>query len=116
MEARSVQMKSLDSPDGSWTFLDGSERSSVELGTTAIGRGVFRPGWRWSEHVQPLSNRDSAEHIGYVISGRLAVRGVDGTEAELGPGDAFVAAPGHDAWVLGDEPCVALDFTPRERD
>ena len=106
----SVEAKSLDSPDAAWVFLDKSERVAVQLRTAAIGRGVYRPGWRWSEHVQPLSGRESAEHIGYVISGRMAVRAKDGREVEVGPGEAFIAAPGSDAWVLGGEPCVALDF------
>jgi quercetin dioxygenase-like cupin family protein len=52
----------------------------------------------------------ASEHVGYVISGRMRVRARDGTELEVGPGEAFIAAPGHDAWVVGDEPCVALDF------
>jgi uncharacterized cupin superfamily protein len=50
-------------------------------------------------------------HTGYVVSGRERVRMADGTEAELGPGDAFVIGPGHDAWVIGAEPCVTLDFS-----
>jgi len=106
-------VKQLASPDASWTFLDGSERIAVEIGPVAIGRGVYRPGWRWSEHVQPLTGKESQEHVGYVLSGRMTVRAQDGTEAEVGPGDAFVAAAGHDAWVLGEEPCVALDFEVR---
>jgi uncharacterized cupin superfamily protein len=105
-----VEAKNLGSPDASWTFLDESERSAVHLGRITIGRGVYRPGWRWSEHAQPLSGKNSAEHVGYVISGRIAVRAHDGTEVELGPGDAFVVGPGHDAWVVGNEPCVAMDF------
>jgi quercetin dioxygenase-like cupin family protein len=82
----------------------------VNLEGVTIGRGVYKPGWRWSQHVQPLLGKQSSAHTGYVISGRMVVRASDGTEAELGPGDAFVAAENHDAWVLGDEPCVALDF------
>ena len=107
-EPRSVEAKSLDSPDAAWPFLDESERVAVQLRQAEIGRGVYRPGWRWSEHVQPLFGSESEEHIGCVISGRMAVRAKDGTEVEVG--EAFIAAPGHDAWVLGDEPCVALDF------
>jgi quercetin dioxygenase-like cupin family protein len=106
----SVEAKSLDSPDAAWAFLDESERVAVRLRKTAIGRGVYRPGWRWSEHAQPLSGSESEEHIGYVISGRMAIRARDRTEIEVGPGDAFIAASGHDAWVVGEEPCVALDF------
>jgi quercetin dioxygenase-like cupin family protein len=111
-EPWSVEAKSLASPDAASAFLDKSERVAVRLRDVAIGRGVYQPGWRWSQHVQPLSGQESEEHIGYVISGRMAVRAKDGTEVEVGPGDAFIAAPGHDAWVVGDEPCVALDFIP----
>jgi quercetin dioxygenase-like cupin family protein len=107
---QAVDAKSLDSPDATWTFLDESKRSVVNLGSVAVGRGNYRPGWRWSQHVQPLSGKDSAEHVGYVISGRMRVRANDGTEVEVGPGEAFIAGPGHDAWVVGDECCVALDF------
>ena len=110
MKSSSVEVKALDSPDAVWTFLDESERVAVQLGKAAIGRGVYRPGWRWSRHAQPLSGSESEEHIGYVISGRMAVRGKDGTEVEVGPGEAFIAAAGSDAWVVGEEPCVALDF------
>jgi len=107
-----VAVKSLEAPDASWTFLDDSRRGAVQFARVAIGRGVYRPGWRWSEHVQPISGKSSEEHIGYVLSGRLGVRDVDGNEADVGPGEAFVVAAGHDAWVVGDEPCVALDFIP----
>jgi uncharacterized cupin superfamily protein len=114
VESSHVAVKGLDSPDAAWTFLDESERGAVNLGHVAIGRGVYRPGWRWSEHVRPIAGKESAEHVGYVISGRMRVRAKDGTEVEVGPGEAFIAAAGHDAWVLGDEPCVALDFVANE--
>jgi quercetin dioxygenase-like cupin family protein len=107
-----VAVKNLDTPDAKWTFLDDSRRGAVQFERVAIGRGVYRPGWRWSQHVHPISGKQSEEHIGYVISGRMRVRGADGSEVDVGPGEAFVAAPGHDAWVLGDEPCLALDFVP----
>jgi quercetin dioxygenase-like cupin family protein len=105
-------VKHLATPDASWTFLDDSERGAVQFDNVAIGRGEYKPGWRWSQHVGPISGKESEEHIGYVISGRLRVRDAEGNEADVGPGDAFVAAAGHDAWVIGDEPCVALDFIP----
>jgi uncharacterized cupin superfamily protein len=110
MDSSQVAAKSLDHPDTAWTFLDDSERGAVQLGDVTIGRGLYRSGWRWSEHVQPLSGKDSDEHVGYVISGRMRVRSKDGRELDLGPGDAFVAGPGHDAWVIGGDPCIALDF------
>ena len=105
-----VVAKHLDEPDGSRVFLDGSRRNEVALGTVAIGRGVYLPGWRWSEHAGPQTDTDSAAHVAYVVSGRMKVRGADGLEVEIGPGAAFKAPPGHDAWVVGDAPCVALDF------
>ena len=66
-----------------------------------------------SEHVKPLAGTDScqAPHTGYVLSGRMGVRMDDGAEAEVGPGDAFVISPGHDAWTVDDEPCILLDFS-----
>src|SRR5262245_50028851 len=112
MDSSQVTAKSLDSPDAVWRFLDASERGAVQLGPVSIGRGVYRPGWRWSEHVRPLRGRESDEHIGYVISGRLRIRSREGVEVDIGPGEAFVAASGHDAWVVGGDPCIALDFTP----
>jgi hypothetical protein len=110
-ESPSVERKRpAISDDAVSTFLDGSERCVVRVGEAWIGHGVYRPGWRWSEHVRPMVGKDSAAHIGYVVSGRMGVRGFDGEETEVSAGDAFYAAPGHDAWVIGDEPCVALDF------
>jgi mannose-6-phosphate isomerase-like protein (cupin superfamily) len=108
----SVIAKSLQGPDGSRAFLDDSRRDLVTLGTVTVGRGVYRPGWRWSVHARQLAEEGSAAHVGYIVSGRMIIRGPDGVEVEVGPGDAFEAPPGHDAWVLGDEPCVALDFAP----
>jgi predicted RNA-binding protein with PIN domain len=105
-----VERKSLDAPDRKQVFLDGSERVVVEVGGALIGRGVYRPGWRWSEHVRPLVGRVSAPHTGYVLSGRMVVRASGGSEVEVGPRDAFCVGPDHDAWVVGGEPCVALDF------
>ena len=102
--------KGLDGGDKSWTFLDGSKRTAVILGSVAIGRGEYRPGWRWSLHVGGQTGKTSLAHIGYVLAGRMAVRGADGKELTVGPGDAFEVGPGQDAWVVGDEPCVALDF------
>jgi len=107
----SLDAKSVDSPDAIRVFLDGSERAVVRLGAVVIGRGIYRPGWRWSQHVRPLAGQDSAAHTGYVISGHMVVRAKDGSELEVGrPGDGFAAAPGHDAWVVGNEPCVQIDF------
>lgn len=108
-----VIVKSLDHPD---ERLQAGERGHVELVTLAgatVGRASFEPGWRWSEQMKVLAGTELCQlnHTGYVVSGREMVRMADGSEFELGPGDAFEIGAGHDAWVLGDEPCVTIDFT-----
>jgi quercetin dioxygenase-like cupin family protein len=84
----------------------------VETGTGMVGRATFEPGWKWSEHVKPIAGTDScqAPHMGYVISGRMHIVMDDGTEEDFGPGDLMIAPPGHDAWTVGNEACVAIDW------
>ena len=107
-----LDAKNIDQPDDKRSFEHG-EVLMVRVGDATIGRAVFNPGWRWSTDVQPLVGTSSCElaHTGYVISGRMRVRMNDGTEAEFGPGDAHYVSPGHDAWVVGEEPLVVVDFT-----
>ena len=107
-----LEAKNLDSPDETRSF-DNGEMRIVNISGATIGRAEFRPGWKWSNDVKPIAGTDScqAPHTGYVVSGRLHVKMDDGTEAEAGPGDAIVVSPGHDAWVVGDEPCVMLDWS-----
>jgi mannose-6-phosphate isomerase-like protein (cupin superfamily) len=84
----------------------------VKLGEMQALRNTFQPGWRWSESVKPIAKTDSCQvhHVLYILSGRIAVRMDDGTTTEFGPGDVGEISPGHDAWVVGDAPCVNLDF------
>lgn len=84
----------------------------LDLDGMSVGRAVFEPGWRWSDHVRPIAGTDTcqAAHAGYVLSGHLTVRMNDGTEENFDPGDVMVVAPGHDAWVVGDEPCIMIDW------
>jgi hypothetical protein len=93
-------------------FIDGSTRSYADLRTAFIGFGTYQPGWRWSLHAGPQVGKDSENHIGYVISGHMMVKDPSGHEAEIEPGYAFEIAQGSDAWVIGNEPCIALDFIP----
>lgn len=105
--------KSFDHPDEVREFVDEKGRVElVDLNGHAVGLGTFEPGWRWSEHVKPIAGTESCqvEHIGYVLEGRMRLRMDDGTEREFAAGDAFHMPPGHDAWILGDDPCVLLDF------
>ena len=87
----------------------------VELGDVAIGRVTYQPGWRWSVDLGPIVGTVSCEihHVGFVVSGRLRVVMNDGSSILLEPDDAFEVPPGHDAWVEGDEPFVAVDSLGR---
>jgi hypothetical protein len=86
------------------------------MGGTTAARATFEPGWKWSDCIKPVAGteRCQARHIGLVRSGRLHVEHDDGTELDLGPGDAYVIEPGHDAWVLGDEAFVGYEFESAE--
>jgi hypothetical protein len=84
----------------------------LNIGGGTVGRIIAEPGWRWSNDVKPIAGTDSCEapHFQYHVSGRLAVRMDDGTELIAGPGDITSLPSGHDAWVVGDEPVVVIDF------
>jgi hypothetical protein len=82
----------------------------VNVGGMTIGRATYEPGWKWSEHVGDApADRCQVEHLGLVVSGRAAVVG-EGYDEVMGPGDIFAVPPGHDSWVVGDEPYVSLHF------
>jgi mannose-6-phosphate isomerase-like protein (cupin superfamily) len=103
--------KNIDSADEVRTF-DKGRVEVVSLADVSFSRATFEPGWRWSECVKPIAGTDSCEfnHRTFIQSGRLHIRLDDGTEQELGAGDVAVIPPGHDAWVVGDEPVVSIDF------
>jgi class 3 adenylate cyclase len=84
----------------------------VELDDTVVGRMTYEPGWRWSVDIRPIAGGDTCQyhHLGLTLAGNLRVQMPDGTELDLGPGDVFEIPPGHDAWVVGDEPWVSVDF------
>lgn len=103
--------KSFELPDEIRRF----EKGTVEIvtvGEYSVARGTFSPGWHWGEHLKAIAqtNLCEVEHLGYVLSGKMRIRMQDGTEAEFGAGDIMAVRPGHDAWVLGKEPCVIVDF------
>src|SRR3989344_7715381 len=105
---KDITIKNVLDSETSRTFLDGSKRTVVILDSVAIGHGEYLPGWRWSVHVGPQTGKSAEAHIGYVLAGQMMVHGPDGTEVKVGPGDAFEMGPGHDAWVVSDESCVAV--------
>jgi quercetin dioxygenase-like cupin family protein len=105
--------KSLDSPEETRPFeADKGQLELVNLDSGAVGRATFQPGWQWSKHVKPIAKTEScqASHMGYVISGRMKVVMDDGEEQEFRPGDFMICPPGHDAWIVGDEACVFIDW------
>jgi hypothetical protein len=108
----SVEVKNFDSPDERRPFEGKGEAYVLNIGGRTVGKGVFEPGWRWSNNVKPIAGTDSCQvsHLGYCISGRMKVFMDDGSEREVGPGDVFALPPGHDAEVVGNESCVMVDF------
>ena len=103
---------SLSTPDETRSF-DKGQLELVTLGGVTFGRVTFQPGWKWSTCVKPIAKTETcqASHLAYHIAGRLRVRMNDGSEEEFGPGDVAVVPPGHDAWVVGDQPVVLIDIT-----
>ena len=108
----SLEKKSLEMPEEIRQFPKGKVEL-VTIGNVTFGKGTFQPGWKWSESLKPIVHTDScmAPHTQFHIAGRLRVKMDDGAEMEFGPGEVGVIQPGHDAWVVGEEPVVVIDFT-----
>lgn len=106
-----TEHKSYDRPDEIRSFPHG-KAEIVRVAGAEVGRLTFEPGWRWSNDVKPIAGTPSCEapHFQYHVSGRLAIRMDDGTEIIAGPGDITCLPRGHDAWVVGDEPAVVVDW------
>ena len=109
MDIDRPRTKNLSAPDETLTLAKGSA-TTVRIGEMVVGRLTLEPGWRWSTHVQPIAGTASCRfhHVGFMLSGVTDGRMDDGTEFTIGPGDVFDVPPGHDNWVSGDEPMVAL--------
>lgn len=108
-------VKSIDSPD-EIREMPNARLDLVKVDDLVVGRLVAQPGWKWSESVKPIAQTDSCEvpHQLYVLSGALHVQLDDGTELDLVRGDIAIIPAGHDAWVVGDEPCAMLDFSDED--
>ena len=105
-----IDLRVFDAPDEVREF-DHGRFELVRLGGLVVGRATYEPGWRWSLHVGGKEDaRCQVEHVGMVVSGRAAVLMDDGEERVMEPGQLFYVAPGHDSWVVGDEPYVSLHF------
>jgi quercetin dioxygenase-like cupin family protein len=118
VQMRALEKKSLDSPDETRDLSGMGKVEIVKIGQSTANRSTFKPGWRWSQHVKPIVGGDSCQalHQGVVMSGNLHVRSNDGSEEDYKAGDVWVIQPGHDAWVVGNEPVVAIDFSPSAGD
>jgi len=106
-----LERKDFSEPDETRPFPLG-RADLLRIGGAEIGRLTLEPGWRWSEHVKPIAGTDLCEapHFQYHVSGVLRIRSADGTEFDAGPGEVTALPSGHDAWVVGDEPVVVVDW------
>lgn len=106
-----TELKSFGKPDEIREFPNGRVEL-VKIGGKTIGRAIFEPGWRWANSVQPIAKTKSCEapHFQYHVSGVLRVRMDDGSEFDCKKGDVSLLPSGHDAWVVGDEQVVIVDF------
>ena len=106
-----AERKTFEQPDETRTFEKGS-LDLVDVAGAQIGRLVLEPGWRWSDHVKPLAGTEwcEAPHFQYHVTGTLRIQMADGTELDAVAGDVTALPSGHDAWVVGDEPAVVIDW------
>jgi hypothetical protein len=110
VQVRALEAKSHDAPDETRTP-DKTRVEVVRLEGFTLGRLSFEPGWRWSECIKPVVGTDSCRvsHVGYMVSGQITVRMGDGSEQVIRAGDSYTIPPGHDAWVDGNDPAVAIE-------
>ncbi len=108
---KKMEVKGFNKPDEVRAF-DKGKVELVKVGGAMVGRAVFQPGWKWSESVKPIAKTKSCEapHFQYHVSGTLRVRMDDGAERDLKAGDVSLLPAGHDAWVVGNDPVVVVDF------
>jgi class 3 adenylate cyclase len=106
-----LQSKSFDAPDET-RVLPRALARIVNLDEATVGHAVWEPGWRWTTDMQPIIGTQLCEHhhLGYAISGTLAVKTMAGEELEINGGSVYEIPPGHDAWVVGDGPFVTIDW------
>jgi len=109
--AEAAELKNFGKPDEVREFPKGRVEL-INIGGATIGRAIFEPGWRWATSVQPLAKTKSCEapHFQYHVSGVLRVKMDDGAEFDCRPGDVSLLPSGHDAWTVGNEPAVVVDF------
>jgi hypothetical protein len=107
-----IEVKTFEKPDETRMFQGNGLADIVTLSGKPVARGTFEPGWKWSLNVKPIAGTELCEvqHLVYLLQGRMRIHMKDGSEQELAPGEVAFILPGHDAEVVGDEACIALDF------
>lgn len=106
-----AERKAFNASDETRTFEKGKV-DLINIGGGVVGRLTLEPGWRWSLHVKPVAKTEwcEAPHFQYHLTGRIGIKMQDGTEMEVGPGEVTALPQGHDAWVVGNEPVVLIDW------
>ena len=112
VEARQVEAKSFDSPDERRPFEGKGFVDVVNVAGHTVGRGRFEPGWKWSNNLKPIAGTESCQvsHLGYCMQGSMRIYMDDGSQYDISAGETAAIPPGHDAEVVGDEPCIWVDF------
>jgi hypothetical protein len=108
VEMAGLDVRSFESPDEDLQGLEKVQAQRIHVGGRSVWKFTFEPGWRYTEHFQP--QLCTTQHAGYVASGRLHIQMEDGTQAVAEPDQVAIIGPGHDAWTIGDAPCVFIDF------
>ena len=106
-----MEQRNIDDPNERRPYKAHGHMDVVTLGDFTLGRGTSEPSWQWSKDVKPIAGTESCmvRHTGICVSGKMTIRTNDGVEATISAGDVFVLEPGHDAWTVGDEPCILYD-------
>ena len=109
-----AEKKTFASPDETREIGNGVVKAVTVQGSS-VGSMTMQPGWKWSNDVKPIVGTDSCQgdHLGYAVSGTLHVVTEDGTELDVTAGDVYAIKPGHDAWVVGDQPFEGMEFTSK---
>jgi hypothetical protein len=112
-----TEVKVFDRADETRPFHGHGHADVIHIAGRPVARGVFEPGWRWSHDIKPIAGTESCQvsHLGYVLEGAMRVEMDDGARQDINAGQVVAIPPGHDAAVIGDRPCVLLDFGEIEK-
>ena len=94
----------------------GVEVDVVRAGNGRLKRLVYPPGFRWSTHLKSVVGTDRClhTHVGFLARGHIGWTYPDGCSFEAKAPQFAVIEAGHDAWVIGDEPAVFIQWDSEE--